>query len=69
MKPLADGGARGAPVQPGRRAGADCGHLEGARRGGAPASVRDLWSHADVDSAVRLEATVPAHGVAMFRVR
>jgi alpha-galactosidase len=35
----------------------------------APAGIRDLWAHADVSPGARLESTVPAHGVAMFRVK
>jgi len=68
-RPLADGGRavllfnRGASAAPIAVSWKELG------LGQTPASVRDLWTHADVRPATRLEATVPAHGVAMFRVK
>jgi alpha-galactosidase len=68
-KPLADGGRavllfnRGAKPAPMAATWTEVGARE------APASVRNLWTHADLRPGARLEATVPAHGVAMFRVK
>lgn len=68
VKPLADGSAAVALLNRGNSQRTISASLSEAGLGAGTASYRELWTGASGQTSDRITATVPAHGVALYRV-